>query len=62
MSHYWELEPGRQWAVSYTTDTPNPTEEPRIDWRVELERERQAKRRGRLLALEIECAIRESGV
>ena len=31
----------------------------RLDWRVERELGRRAMRRGRLLALEIECAIRE---
>ena len=45
--------------LTYTTST---SYEFRLDWRVERELGRRAMRRGRLLALEIECAIREQSL
>lgn len=56
-------EPVWRWT---TTGGSNPTAAEvlpeTVDWRVERERARQARRRGRLLALEVAEALKAGGV
>ena len=53
------LHPMPAWLVPSELTGTTTVYEFRLDWRVERELGRRAMRRGRLLALEIECAIRE---